>query len=365
MQPSLGPRPACRQASYYERMSTSRVRVSVVMPVRNEAPILHKAVTSVLDQQCEEIELKVLVVDGDSDDGSSAILAGLAHEDSRLRVLRNPHRSIPHGLNIGLAEATGEYICIFGSHTTYDSDYVKICLQELRAHAVTGCGGRLQVVPADETSAAELVAWTLSSPFGSSRRSVRTVRAGYVDTVAYPVFARRPLLDAGGYNERLARNEDNDLNQRLRAAGHRFLMTGKVASYYRAPRNLDALLRHAFKMGYWNGITVYENRRAMSTRHFVPGGFVAVLGTTLVLSHPWSRRRAQKRASLAPVSPAVVLGLHLAAGILTTIRLARETRRLDVLQLPVYLLAFHVSYGAATIAGLAVGPIWRIRRHRR
>ena len=114
----------------------------------------------------------------------------------------------PHAFNTGLRESTGDYVCILGSHASYDRDYVRVCLEELERTGATGCSGRVILEPAGDSLAAQLSAWTLGSPFASSGRSFRTAPQGFADTIPYPVFRRQPLVELGGYNERLLVAED-------------------------------------------------------------------------------------------------------------------------------------------------------------
>lgn len=55
------------------------VKVSVIIPTRNRATIVHQAIESILAQQTEQIEFEVIVID----DGSTAAIEhlGVAIED--------------------------------------------------------------------------------------------------------------------------------------------------------------------------------------------------------------------------------------------------------------------------------------------
>lgn len=330
-------------------MSRAGPRVSVVMPLRNEAGIVREAVESLLAQELDGIELEVLAVDGRSTDGTREVLDELAAREPRLRVVDNPDRLTPHAMNRGLREAAGDYVCIFGSHTVYDRDYIAVCVDELERHAAAGVSGRVMVVPADGSRGAQLAAWTLSSAFASSGRSFRTAPEGYADTIPYPVFRRQVLLDLGGYNERLARNQDNDMNERLRAAGHRLYLTWRTTCRYRAQPGVRALLRYAYRNGYWNFITLRENPRAMKLRHFMP--LVFVVGAALLLA----AAAALLAAGAGPGPVALVLSplaLHLALGSAAGASRARAERRPAALLLPSVIVGFHSSYGLGMLTAL-------------
>lgn len=83
-------------------------RVSVILPVRNAALTIERAVLSIRMQTM--IAWELIAVDDGSDDGTAEILAGWARQDARLRVLRQPPLGIVAALTAGLAAARGELV---------------------------------------------------------------------------------------------------------------------------------------------------------------------------------------------------------------------------------------------------------------
>lgn len=87
-----------------------RRTISVVIPVRDEAPNL----TSLVDQLRQALDgrvYEVLFVDDRSEDGSVDILAGLAADDSRIRIVRLRARAgKAAALSAGFREARGDVI---------------------------------------------------------------------------------------------------------------------------------------------------------------------------------------------------------------------------------------------------------------
>lgn len=80
--------------------------VSVIMPMRNAAPYVEEAISSVL--QCNTINIELLVIDDGSTDNSREIVAGI--NDSRIRLLNGPQKGISNCLNVGIKEARGDFI---------------------------------------------------------------------------------------------------------------------------------------------------------------------------------------------------------------------------------------------------------------
>lgn len=81
-------------------------RLSVLLPVRNGMPFLAEAIDSVLDQTLTDFEL--LVIDNGSTDGTAAYLKSL--RDARVRVLSTGNIGLAAALNLGLAQANGQYV---------------------------------------------------------------------------------------------------------------------------------------------------------------------------------------------------------------------------------------------------------------
>ena len=88
--------------------TASNPRVSVVLPVFNGATYIIEAVTSVLEQTFNDFEL--LVIDDGSTDSTRDLLAPLAADDARLKVLAEPHRGLVGSLNYGISIARGDLI---------------------------------------------------------------------------------------------------------------------------------------------------------------------------------------------------------------------------------------------------------------
>lgn len=84
-------------------------KISIVLPVYNGERYLRESLDSILAQTMTDFEL--IAVDDCSTDATSVILAEYAVRDSRIRIIRNgENQKLPRSLNIGFAEARGEYL---------------------------------------------------------------------------------------------------------------------------------------------------------------------------------------------------------------------------------------------------------------
>ena len=117
------------------------MKVSVVMPVYNEAATVREAVRRVLAAPIQDT-IELVAVDDASTDGSAVILAQLAAEDARVRVLRHgKNAGKGAALRTGFAAATGDLVLVQDADLEYDpADYPRLLapLRDNRADVVIG-----------------------------------------------------------------------------------------------------------------------------------------------------------------------------------------------------------------------------------
>lgn len=95
--------------------------ISVVLPTRNRAALLPRAIATVLDQRYANWEL--LVVDDASTDDTPAVLAGI--DDPRVRALAGPGRGVCAARNVALAAAAGSLITYLDDDNRMHPDWLR------------------------------------------------------------------------------------------------------------------------------------------------------------------------------------------------------------------------------------------------
>ena len=108
-------------------------KVSIIMPSLNVAPYIEECIQSACRQTLTDIE--ILCIDAGSTDGTLEILQEFAKKDTRIRVLHSDVKSYGYQVNLGIKEATGEYVAILET-----DDYVDASMYEtLYDAAVKNC----------------------------------------------------------------------------------------------------------------------------------------------------------------------------------------------------------------------------------
>ena len=92
---------------------TPETLVSIVIPSWNRSALLQRALASVRAQTWSHWE--ALVVDDGSEDDTREVVAALAAEDPRIRLIARPHEGVCAARNAGLAEARGGFIAFLDS----------------------------------------------------------------------------------------------------------------------------------------------------------------------------------------------------------------------------------------------------------
>jgi hypothetical protein len=107
--------------------------VSVVLPTRNRAHLLPRAVQSVLGQESVQIEL--LVVDDGSTDDTAAVLAEV--HDARITVLAGEGRGAAAARNLAVQRATGQFIAFADDDNIMVPGWLAAAVRHLQLHTDT------------------------------------------------------------------------------------------------------------------------------------------------------------------------------------------------------------------------------------
>lgn len=174
--------------------------VSVVMPVRDAAGTVGRAVDSIRTQTLADWEL--IAVDDGSTDDTPALLEAAAREEVRIRVIRAPRGGLVTALNAGLAAAKGRFIARMDgddeSHPERLAEQVRLletdprlgvagCLVEFGGDAGRSAGYALHVewlntlVEPDEIALNRFVEAPLAHPSVIFRRDLVAAHGGYRD----------------------------------------------------------------------------------------------------------------------------------------------------------------------------------------
>lgn len=223
------------------------MQLDVVIPTYNRSALLKKALDSLLRARVPaELSVRIIAVDNNSTDDTKAVINAYAEpSQGRVSYVFEKQQGRSPALNAGIAAATGDLIGFIDDDEEIDEAWYETILAAFKNREVDFIGG--PYLPRFE---AEVPSWLPKN---------YTAVVGIVDggdkvvpfDDSYPgilmggnaVFRREVLQRVGPYSTALGRSgtrllscEDEDMYQRLRAAGARGLYLPQLIVYHFIPR---------------------------------------------------------------------------------------------------------------------------------
>ncbi len=279
-----------------------------------------------------------------STDETPNIIKGYEQKYPFIRLIPNPERIVPAAFNAGVEASKGDFVIIWGAHSSYQKNYVSAlvnAITELDADLVGGC---LETRPRNDSLIAKAIALALSNPFGIGNASFRlgTKEAIETDTVPFGCYRRSTFEKTGLYDIKLVRNQDMEMSKRILKHGGKIYLVPEVTSVYYCRSTYPSLWENNFNNGKWVILTTYFTKTlsSLSVRHFIPLGFFLYL-----ISLPfWAY------FSMIFLVP-LVLYFLLMSLVATKISFAEK----NIVLFPFLILAFlclHLSYGMGSLKGI-------------
>jgi len=337
------------------------LRVSIVVSCRDEEAGIEQTIRAAQAQDWPSERIEILVADGMSIDATREILARLAEEDARVRLIDNPARGKTAGLNECLRRAEGDVIVRMDVRAEYAANFVSQCVRALDRTGADTIGGPAR--SRARTFFQRCVAAAMESPLAiGGARCLEAFEGGWVENVWTAAFRREIFERIGLFDPNATTNEDEELNQRLSDAGGRAYVSRDIVVHYYPRESARALAKQYFRYGQERARTMLKHRKLVGWRPALP--FVWLTGElALLATSPWHPLGAWSLAAYA-----------LATGA-EAVRVVRKTHashpiapEAGILGAPLAVAAvwgifpvLHVSHGAGFAAGLArhaLRPDW-------
>ncbi len=326
-------------------MNTGDPLISVIIPCRNEEMYISACLDSLISNDFPMEGLEIIIVDGMSDDCTSAVLFEYSKRFPFIRVFENPKKITSSGLNLGIRESSGKYVAILGSHSIVDSNFLRFSVEGLDRHDVECVGGQILTIPVGQGIMADSISLALSNPFGVGGASFRTgpVRMKYADTVPFGCYRREVFKDGMNlFDEELIRNQDDEFNLRLRKSGGKILLIPEIRSYYYSRGTLRKLWRMYYQYGYFKPLVAKKVGGVLTGRQMAPPFFICALFAAGALS------LAEKN----PVFIGLAIISYLIAAFLFSVRVSVKEGMRYLFTLPLNFATIHFSYGFGYLKGM-------------
>jgi hypothetical protein len=248
--------------------------------------------------------------------------------------------------NCAAQESRGDILYFLDDDSHVAPDCLATCAALFEYDTVAVAGGP-SLTPASDTRLQQLFGSALSSVFGAGANQNRYRAVGDVrsardnELILCNLAVRRDIfLSFGGLDERLYPNEENELLDRLKAAGHTLIHAPRMAIQRSQRKNLRLFIRQMFSYGRGRG------QQTLIAGPTSPAAFIPLLFVFYLLSLPLT---ANLQFSCIP------LYAYLALAILFSIQAAVSSGSLDRMLLLLLFPVMHVTNGFGLLYGLLAG----------
>jgi len=326
-------------------------QVSIIVPCYNEQGTIQLLLDAIYEQDYSRSKIEVIIADGLSTDHTKEEISKfvLSHPDLNIRIIDNPKRIIPAGLNRAIRSAEGDIIIRLDAHSVPEPDYVTLCVSGLEKGKGDNIGGVWDIRPVEDIWQAKSISEAASHKFGVGDASYRyTSEPQIVDTVPFGSFYRSLFDKIGLYDETLLTNEDYEFNVRLIKNGGKVWLDPRIRSVYYSRSTFSDLARQYWRYGYWKAQMIRRYPNTLRWRQAVPPLFVLSLGVLILFSVSFHFARI-----LLMFEITIYVCLLLAAGIGVSLKKNNTSALIGV---PISIAIMHITWGCAFIWGLIKKP---------
>jgi succinoglycan biosynthesis protein ExoA len=321
-----------------------RYKISVVIPVRNEARSLPSLLRSLVDQDFPPEDFEILVADGRSEDGTREVVSQFAAAGPvRVALVDNPKIRSGPGRNAGVTESNGDYVVFVDGHCQIPSHTLLRDTILLFESTGADCLCRPQPLLAPSSKRGEEIATVRASTLGHGRDSLiySLDFSGFVDPASSGASYRSSVFDrVGMYDEEFDACEDVEFNTRVRKAGMKAYTDPRLAVYYEPRRKIPALFQQMSRYGRGRVKLAIKHPDAILLSQFAP---LVLLGLLLIGAAAFLVGGMLRVALL--LTPVLYAALVAAS----TLVLARKRGLIFLWSAPLIYAAIHLGLGTGML----------------
>lgn len=235
--------------------------IDVVMPVFNCKKYIEESIRSIQSQTIEDI--RIIIVDDGSTDGTSGIIAALAQEDSRIVHHLQKNAGIVAALNNGLQLCQAPYIArMDGDDIAYPDRFAKELHYLEQNQNCVGVSGRVRHINPDGQALG-----TITKVKDENLITAWSIPANEPSLIHPMLMCRRDAIQKTGGYRYIYQAEDTDLYWRLSDVGTLHNLNDILGDYRIHP---DSLSSQSIKAGrqqaVWSQLAAISEQRRKTGR---------------------------------------------------------------------------------------------------
>ena len=316
------------------------MKVSIIIPTKNNADILERCLESIHNLDYPKDEVEVIIVDGHSTDGTVEVAKKYG-----CRVVYEDVGTIGGARNIGVEHSRGDYIVFTDADCVADRDWLKNLIREFKDESVASVGGP-NITPRDDTEFAKRVGVVLeflSKPGPRYAFSADKIVEIHHNPTCNSAYRKAILQEVGGFNPRLITCDDEELDYRIRKRGYKILFTPYAKVYHYKRPTWKRFAKMAWNYGIGRGQTIKLHKEMARWYYCAPSALILLITLLFTLS------------LIVPVFSLIAFSLLIAGGIgigLIGLYLAFKTKCKDFTTYSLLIMIWFWGYGLGMLRGL-------------
>ena len=222
--------------------------ISIILPFRNEIKELGETLQSFIDQTYKNKE--VILVDSDSNDGSTEIAKAFAKKYKWIKYFNNPPKPGKWATEYyidAITSAKGEVIYMADANGKIMPDYLELTVPLIKGD-VAGVVGKVIIWPSNKwIPRFRDVLWTLR--YNNTPRMQREINAG---GILPRTFSRAAYDKVGGFNPQAGWAIDTFFNKALLKHSYKIIYEPKAEWWHKWRDDPKILIRYSYKFGKLN-----------------------------------------------------------------------------------------------------------------
>jgi succinoglycan biosynthesis protein ExoA len=208
-------------------------------------------------------------VDGGSSDSTRADVREVANIYSNVKLIDNPKKHVPAAMNVGIHHSSHDILLWLGAHAEYDPGYVSNSIRILLEENCASVGG--VITPIANSPVGKAIAIATTNKFGIGNAKYRYAKQRQkVDTVFGGCWQKKNISSIGGFNEAWVRNQDYELNCRLREQIGDIILDPSIQCRYYCRESISALAKQYYQYGFWRFKTFTKHPQSFTLRQAAP-----------------------------------------------------------------------------------------------
>ncbi len=306
--------------------------ITVVCPVFNEENYIRSVIDFFIE--AAPLDKELVIIDGGSTDLTCEIIAEYMQKYSNIRLIANPDKYVPYGLNKAIQSTVGDPVIRLDAHTRYEKDYLTKILETFAKTGADIVGGPMRAI--GSTSFQMAVSFATSSSFGVGNSAFHDENyEGYVDSVYLGAWKRSVFADVGLFDTDMLRNQDDEFHYRAKSHSKKIYLNPEIKSWYSPRNNFSSLFKQYYQYGLFKPLVLKKVKSGLKIRHLIPAGFVIYLLTMVIFSG--------YTISFVPIMVYALLALYFSCKSSTKISV--------ILLMMIVFPTLHIAYGTGFIKG--------------